>query len=922
MNSPSIGRLFSAEGFMPHGMCYLWLPDILALHVISDGLIALAYMSIPLTLVYFVRKRADLQFNWIFLCFATFIIACGVTHSMEIWTIWHPTYWLSGGIKAITALASVATSILLIKLIPSALRLPSPAALQVANADLEREVGERVRAEESLRHVNATLEARVADRTAQLESLNRTLIQDNARIAMASEAVGLGFWEFDIAANVLQWDAQMFRLYGCSQLEGAQPYALWAGRLHPEDRGRCEQELADALHGGPVFDTEFRIIQSNGSVRHLRATARTTHNADGDAIRMFGVNFDITESKRADERFRLAIDAAPIGMLLMDRTGCIVLVNAQIENIFGYARDELLGRCTEMLVPERFRAHEPDFPKIFSGDPNVRAMGAGRDLYGLRKDGSEVPIEIGLNPLRTSDGDFVLSSIVDVTERKRATEHFRLALEAAPTGMLMMDEAGAIVLVNAQIEKLFGYARAELLGRPIEMLVPERFRVHHPGLRQGFFSAPRTRLMGAGRDLFGLRKDGSEMPVEIGLNPLHTSEGKFVLSSIVDLSLRQEIDRMRTDFVSTVSHELRTPLTSISGSLGLLQSGALGALPDEAAAMIRIAYKNSGRLVRIINDILDIGKLEAGQLTLRMVSLSLAELLGQAIEANSAYAEQYGVRFLLDGGSDAGRVMADPDRLMQVVTNLLSNAAKFSRHGADVLIRVRPGSTIMRLEVEDTGPGIPEAFQSRIFEKFAQADASPTRRFEGTGLGLSIARQLVQAMGGTIGFTTVLGQGTIFYLELPRSVAAAATLRKVQLSDLAARQALSAAVGAMGMDPSGPVPRVLYVEDDEDLISVIGATLAGKAHIVPAHNLRDAERLLRDETFDMVALDQALPDGDGLSLVDRVPGLVQLPVPIVLLVTDVPSEVSTSVAEVLVKSQVSAAQVAATILSYLPRLRS
>jgi PAS domain S-box-containing protein len=254
---------------------------------------------------------------------------------------------------------------------------------------------------------------------------------------------------------------------------------------------------------------------------------------------MFGVCFDITDSKRADERFRLAIDAAPTGMLLMDRVGRIVLVNAQIENLFGYTRDELLGRPIEMLVPERFRGHHPDFRKTFFGDPNVRAMGAGRDLYGLRKDGGEVPIEIGLNPLHTSEGDFVLSSIVDITERKHATEQFRLALEAAPTGMLLMSEAGAIVLVNAQIETLFGYPRAELLGRQIDMLVPERFRAHHPGLRRVFFGDPQTRVMGAGRELYGLRKDGTEVPIEIGLNPLQTSEGHFVLSSIADITDRK-----------------------------------------------------------------------------------------------------------------------------------------------------------------------------------------------------------------------------------------------------------------------------------------------------------------------------------------------------------------------------------------------
>jgi PAS domain S-box-containing protein len=801
MFSSLVDRYFSTEGFMPHGMCYLWQPGVLTLNIVSDGLITLAYFSIPFSLVYFVRKRRDLRFNWIFVAFAIFIVACGFTHVMEIATIWYPRYWLAGSVKGVTAAASVATSILLIQLMPAALRLPSPAALQSAIVKLENEVGERVRVEEELRRLNATLEARVADRTLQLETINGTLIEDNARFAMAADAAGLGFWDLDLKSNQLKWDNWMFRLYGRSESLAEEPETILAGSMHPDDRATSERAFTDTMSGGREFSTQFRIMQPSGAVRHLRSTARVARDSAGRAIRMFGVDVDITELQRADERFRLAIDAAPTGMLLMNLTGSIVLVNAQIEHLFGYSRGELLGQSIEMLVPARFREHHPDF-------------------------------------------------------------------------------------------------------------------------RARFFAAPKARAMGAGKELYGLRKDGSEMPVEIALNPLHTSEGEFVLSSIVDLSQRLEIERLRTDFVSTVSHELRTPLTSISGSLGLLQAGAMGVLPEKAAAMIRIAYKNSGRLVRIINDILDIGKLEAGQLTLRTVSLSLADFLGQAIEANAAYAEQYGVRFILDGGPDDERVMADPDRLMQVVTNLLSNAAKFSRPGADVLIRVRPGSTTMRLEVEDTGPGIPEAFQGRIFEKFAQADASPTRRFEGTGLGLSIARQLVQAMGGTIGFSTVVGQGTIFYLELPRSVTAAVALRKVQLSDLAARRALSAAAGAMGMDTGGPVPRVLYVEDDEDLISVIGATLAGKAHIVPAHNLRDAERLLRGETFDMVVLDQALPDGDGLSLVDRVPGLIQFSVPIVLLVTDVPSEVSTSVAEVLVKSQVSAAQVAATILCYLPRIRS
>jgi PAS domain S-box-containing protein len=655
---------------MPHRMSYPWQPGILALHIISDGLIALAYLSITFTLLYFVRKHAALRFNWtmwILLCFAIFIVAGGITHLMDIWTVWHPAYRLSGGIKAVTALASLSTAALVIKLVPYALRLPSPAALQAANQRFEREIGERIRAEEGLRRSNASLEDRVADRAAQLEALNRTLIQDSARFAVAADAAGLGFWTFDIPANALQWDEGMFRLYGLSPLDGEQPYSLWSGSLHPEDRERCEHEVSEALNRKRAYNTEFRIVHPGGVIRHLKATARITQDTDGHVIQMYGVSFDITERKRGDEQFRLAI-------------------------------------------------------------------------------------------------------------------------EAAPTGMLLMNLTGAIELVNAQIEALFGYPRAELLGKQIEMLVPERFRTHHPGFRGEFFSAPRARAMGAGRDLYGLRKDGTEVPIEIGLNPLHTPEGTFVLSSIVDLSQRHEIDRIRTDFVSTVSHELRTPLTSISGSLGLLQSGALGALPDKAAAMVQIAYKNSGRLVRLINDILDVGKLEADQLVLQMVSVPLADLLQQSVEANASYAEKYGVHFLLDADSAGDRVMVDPDRLMQVVTNLLSNAAKFSEPGSDVLIRLRPGPTAIRIEVEDSGPGIPDAFKSRIFEKFAQADASTTRRFEGSGLGLNIARKLTEAMGGTIGYSTVVGQGTIFFLDLPRINTAPVVIEDMQQSASAAQQ--------------------------------------------------------------------------------------------------------------------------------------
>jgi PAS domain S-box-containing protein len=633
-------------------------------------------------------------------------------------------------------------------------------------------------------------------REAELAELNRTLSQENDRFALATEAAGLGLWSFDVANDTLLWDERMVLLHGRAPLAGERLVTAWTGNMHPADLARFERESADALKGARPYDLEFRVIHPKHGIRHLKSAARIRRDRDGRPSLVCGVSFDITELRRAEEKFHLAI-------------------------------------------------------------------------------------------------------------------------EAAPTGMLLMDMDGRVVMVNAQIENLFGYARAELLGRHIEMLVPERFRVHDLEHRKECFKAPNAWAMGAGGDLYGLRKDGTEVPVEIGLNPLHTSDGELILSSIVDLSQRREIDRLRNDFVSTVSHELRTPLTSINGSLGLLQSGVMGALSDKATAMVGIAYKNSERLVRIINDILDIGKLEAGQLTLQLVSVPLSELLRQSVEINTAYAEKYQVRFLLDGGSADDRVLADPDRLMQVITNLLSNAAKFSPPGADVNIRTLPGSSTVRVEVEDSGAGIPEAFRPQVFEKFAQADASPTRRFEGTGLGLSIARKLVEAMDGTIGFSTVVGRGTIFYIELPRTDAESIVLRERALSETATHRALLA--GADSSPAKAVLPRVLFVEDDDDLISVIGATLTGRVQIIPAHDLRKAERLLREERFDLVVLDQTLPDGNGLTLVDRIPELV---VPkLILLVTDPPQTVHPKVGAVLVKSQVSAAQAAATILSYLPTIQ-
>jgi PAS domain S-box-containing protein len=333
--------------------------------------------------------------------------------------------------------------------------------------------------------------------------------------------------------------------------------------------------------------------------------------------------------------------------------------------------------------------------------------------------------------------------------------------------MIMTDRSGTIVMLNTEIELLFGYLTDELIGRSIETLVPKGSRGQHVGLRECFAQNPRTRRMGAGRDLFGLRKDDTEFPVELGLNPVKTTSGELVLCVVADITERKRIERLKDEFVSTVSHELRTPLTSIQGSLGLLIGGAAGRLPDTATHLLTIALRNSERLVRLINDILDIEKIESGEVVFDMMRVEVRPLIEHAIESSRGFAESLGVTLRLDPATVLAEVRADPDRLTQVIANLLSNGIKFSPPGEEVLVSIAERSDHVHITVRDHGPGVPANFRARIYQKFAQADATSERKKGGTGLGLSIVKRIVTRLGGATGFDDAPGGGSIFHVDLP-----------------------------------------------------------------------------------------------------------------------------------------------------------
>jgi PAS domain S-box-containing protein len=504
--------------------------------------------------------------------------------------------------------------------------------------------------------------------------------------------------------------------------------------------------------------------------------ALPTHAAGeiGVLVREFGLLVDGIKSRsmaidryaKRESLYAAAVHSASLAFLTTDSDAIITAWNPGAERLFGYLADEVIGRDVEMLIPADRRGDIADIRgKCQDGEwiKNYATMRVG-------KSGKPIDVIIDISPLRSPTGQLVGSTAIirDITEQRLAEELFHIAVEGSPSGMLMVDRAGKIVMVNGEIEKLFGYQRDELLGQGIEILVPHHLRANHMKLREQFIKHEIGGPVVRGRHLSGLRKDGSEFFAEIELNAVHARDGIVVLANIMDVSERRRAEMIKQEFVSTVSHELRTPLTSVTASLALLSSGSAGPLSAPAARLLTIAHANSQRLVRLVNDILDIEKYDSGKMVFTVGQVNTRAVVEQVIEMNRAYADEFGVTVRLQSGSETSGVRADADRLAQVIANLLSNAIKFSPRGEEVAVVIADEGDTIRISVRDHGPGIPHEFKPHVFERFAQADASDARKKGGTGLGLSIVKQIIDGIGGHIGFESARGGGTIFFVTIPR----------------------------------------------------------------------------------------------------------------------------------------------------------
>ncbi len=766
--------LLGRNGFLPHGVCFTWSPGLLWTMVVANGVIAAAYFSIPVAIVSYVRRRPEAGAHGLAGLFCAFIFACGLTHVLDIWTIWQPDYVLQALMMVLTAAVSLVTAVAVWPLIPRALKIPSVQQLQSVISSLEAEVGRRRSAEDQL-----------------------VAIQQSLAVTLAS--IDAGFIATDRAGRITHMNAVA---------------ELVTGWLQPEALGRPlgavfvpQGPPVSDPHGNPV-DRMLAQGTTVASVQHLEVLSRSgtstplelkaalTRADDGQIIGLAMVFRDMSRLREAEaETQRLAAIVASSSDAIIGKTldGRITSWNGAAQAIFGHSAAEAIGQPIQMLIPPELQHEEMRIlANLAHGDP-VPPF----DTVRLTRSGERLEVSISISPIRDSAGRVVGASKIarDVSRQRRAEaalrdseERLRFTLEAAHIGDWTLDLDTGVMQHSLRHDRCFGHATLQ------DDWNFDTFITHvHPGdqaeVAQTLHLAiaelrdwrVQCRVVWPDGSVHWISKHGSVqrqdgratrmLGIVSEITEQRQAENARLTAQRLEAENRQiqEANRLKSQFLANMSHELRTPLNAVIGFADLLHAGMVQ--PDSPKYQEFLGHiGNSGRhLLQLINDVLDLSKVESGKFEFVPEPVQLPQLLGEVLGILHTAVQRKNLQASTEIDATLGDLVLDPARLKQVFYNYLSNAIKFTPAGGRVTLRaMAAGPDHFRVEVEDTGIGIAPDDLPRLFTEFLQLDAGYSKQHQGTGLGLALTRRLVQAQGGQVGVRSTPGVGSVFSMVLNR----------------------------------------------------------------------------------------------------------------------------------------------------------